>query len=220
MNETDVLKRAKFYMDSLAEGKNPLTGEELSEDCEIAKESFYKCFDYISGVLSRVIEEKSQPSERRGGRASFYLSPEDMERVQVSSEPVGINTVAARINEIIDQSRMKGVSGGKLAECLLELGYLETEISSDGGRIRRATAKGIMAGIETVEKTDSVGKSYRQNVYSLEMQRFLINNINDIISHEPKQEARPVAHAADPAEADLPDGADADDDIYDIYGII
>ncbi len=211
MNETDILKRAKFYMDSLADGVNPLTGEELDEDCEIAKDSFYRCFDYISGVLGKIIEEKSRPAERHGGRANFYLSPEAAKKVLVSAEAVGINTVAARINEIIDQSKMKGVSGGKLAECLLELGYLETEISPDGGRIRRATPKGVLAGIETIERTDSVGKSYRQNVYSAEMQRYLIHNINDIIAHESKQDIRPSCRTV---EAD--DAADMDEDIYDI----
>ncbi len=230
INEVDILRRAKYYMDCLSNGINPLSGEELMPDCEITGESFEKCFSYISGVLGSEIERRQRRSvgEARSRRQKFYLSDDDKQRVTVTDEPVGINTVAARINEIIDQSVMRGVSGGKLAECLVRMGYLTVEESVGGGHIRCATEKGIAAGIETVRKTDSVGKVYRQNVYSAEMQHYLINNINEIIeqfSHEDENgdggnDAKVGFSAAHYVGElyDTDDDADDDDDNDDIYG--
>ncbi len=201
VNEIDVLKRAKYYMDCMAVGENPLTGEEFGEDNEITSESFKKCFSYISGILDSEISRQKRSKDRsyrdgcgeyrdpydvrefrdRPKRAMFFLSDAEKERVMISSDPVGINTVAARINDVIDQSKMKGVSGGKLAECLVEMGYLAVEEMPGGGRIRNATEKGALAGIETIDKTDSVGKAYKQNVYNTAMQRYLVENINEIV---------------------------------------
>lgn len=231
INEVDILRRAKYYMDCLSNGINPLSGEELMPDCEVKGESFEKCFSYISGVLGGEIERRQRRvvGEARARRQKFYLSDENMSKVIVTDEPVGINTIAARINEVIDQSAMRGVSGGKLAECLVGMGYLTVEESVDGGHVRCATEKGIAAGIETVRKTDSVGKVYRQNVYSAEMQRYLINNINEIIGQSAHEDEKSdggydarfgvAAVRHDGERYDAADDADDDDDIYGTGGI-
>lgn len=214
MNEIDVLKRAKHYMDALSSGVNPVTGEPLAEDCELRSDNFYKCFSYVSGILEKELGKSISADELRSKRADFYLSEEDRAKVTVSDDHVGINTVAARINDVIDRDRMKGVSGGKLAECLVSMGYLRLETLSNGNVVRVATEKGTTAGIETQNRTDTVGKAYLQNVYSTEMQRFLIDNINDIMRYSPpkKERTRFVYESGAAKNYELPD----DDDYYGI----
>lgn len=214
MNEIDALKQAKHYMDALSSGINPVTGEMLAEDCELRSDNFYKCFSYVSGILEKEIGKSISADELRAKRVDFYLSEEDRAKVTVSDDHVGINTVAARINDVIDRDQMKGVSGGKLAECLVSMGYLRLETLSNGNIVRIATEKGVLAGIETQNRTDTVGKAYLQNVYSKEMQRFLIDNINDIMRHSPpkKERTRFVYESGAMKNYELPD----DDDYYGI----
>lgn len=233
MNDIDLLRRAKYYMDRMSLGENPVTDLPFGADSEINGENFRRCFKYISSVLDEEIEKRSGKSKSakyafRENRSDFYLSDEVKRTVHISSDPVGINTVAARINDVIDQNSMKGVSGGKLAECLVKMGFLQIEENADGGRIRTATLKGTAAGIVTIDKTDSVGKAYRQNLYSEEMQRFLIENINEIMryarSHsaededrdgkESKCEKEDIADIEKINAENFDDADNADDDFY------
>lgn len=214
VNEIDVLKRAKYYMDSLSSGTNPITGEPLAYDCEIAADNFYKCFAYISEVLEKEINKSAHTDESRGKREEFYLSDEDMEKVLITDDHVGINTVAARINDVIDRDVMKGVSGGKLAECLVSMGYLKLDTLPNGNTVRVASDMGVLAGIETQNRTDTVGKAYMQNVYSKQMQEFLVKNINEIMKHSvPKREKPRFVYETDASKNyELPD----DEDYYGI----
>lgn len=223
MNELDLLRRAKYYMDRMSMGENPLTDEKFNPESEITGESFTRCFSYISGVLAEEIERRTECSRYvyKPNRKEFFLSPEEMQIVQISADSVGINTVAARINDVIDQNSMKGVSGGKLAECLVKMGYLRVEEMPGGGKVRIATELGAVSGITTIDKTDSVGKAYRQNVYSTEMQRFLIENINDIMAHA-KSDSQPchdtygeyICRQNGDGADESADGELADDDFY------
>ncbi len=215
MNNEDLLKRAKHYTDALSSGINPITGETLADDCEIAAENFYRCFAYISTVLEKEIIRAECDVEQRSKRAEFYLSPENMEKVLITDDHVGINTVAARINDVIDRESMKGVSGGKLAECLVALGYLKLETLPNGNTVRVASDKGILEGIETQHRTDTVGKAYMQNVYSRRMQEYLVRNINDIMKNTaPKRDKMPrfVYESETRPSYDIPD----DEDYYGI----
>lgn len=214
MNEVDVLKRAKHYMDSLSSGINPITSEPLADDCEIAADNFYKCFAYISEVLGKEIKQNSHTDEARAKREEFRLSEDDMNKVVITDDYVGINTVAARINDVIDRDAMKGVSGGKLAECLVSMGYLKLETLPNGNTVRVAADKGVHAGIITKNRTDTVGKAYLQNVYNREMQTFLVRNINDIMKHSvPKREKMQFVYETGANKNhDIPD----DEDCYGI----
>lgn len=214
VNEVDILKRAKHYMDSLSSGTNPITGEPLAYDCEIAADNYYKCFAYISDVLEKEINKTLRSNETKVKRREFYLSDEDKARVAISDDSVGINTVAARINDVIDRDVMKGVSGGKLAECLVSMGYLRLDTLPNGNTVRVASEKGIIAGIETQNRTDTVGKEYMQNVYSRRMQEFLVQNINDMMKlSAPKREKTRFVYETDASRNyEIPD----EDDYYGI----
>ncbi len=54
MNELDKLKTAKEFIDKMAQGINPLTGQGASESDLIAEEKLSRFFSYISGVLQQI----------------------------------------------------------------------------------------------------------------------------------------------------------------------
>lgn len=55
ITELDKLNRAKEYLDKLAEGQDPFTGEELFNDKVLNNVRLSRCFFYVSGVLSPII---------------------------------------------------------------------------------------------------------------------------------------------------------------------
>lgn len=192
VGEYELLKRAKHYMDSLAAGVNPIDGTPLVGETILRDERFIRCFSYISGVLNEKIMSygKStlqrptarQIAEQKKQKKRFFLTDEQKASIPITPGPVGINTIAARINDKIDQSVMWGVSGGKLAARLVSMGYLEVTENEEGGRVRTATELGRASGITTLERTDAVGRHYQQNVYDERMQRFIIDNINELVN--------------------------------------
>lgn len=58
MTELEVMQRAKMYMDKLAQGIDPITGNEMPEDSVLNQVRLARCFFYVSGVLQQVIDRR------------------------------------------------------------------------------------------------------------------------------------------------------------------
>ncbi len=56
MEELDVMKRAQSYIESLANGKDPLTGNELPDADIVNNVRISRCLFYVSDVLKKVID--------------------------------------------------------------------------------------------------------------------------------------------------------------------
>ena len=57
MTELDTLKRAKMYIDSLARGVDPVSGQLAEEDSVINNVRISRCLFYVSDVLEKVISD-------------------------------------------------------------------------------------------------------------------------------------------------------------------
>ena len=55
MTELETVQRAKMYMDKLAQGIDPISGQELPEDSALNNVRLARCFFYVSGILDQVI---------------------------------------------------------------------------------------------------------------------------------------------------------------------
>ena len=60
MQEIDIIKHAKNYMDMLSKGVNPITKEKYSANSDINNERLLKCFAFVSEILDRVIISETQ----------------------------------------------------------------------------------------------------------------------------------------------------------------
>ncbi|MGN1443606.1 MAG: hypothetical protein ACI4XE_07140, partial [Acutalibacteraceae bacterium] len=56
MNDLETMKRAKSYIDMLANGIDPLTGETIRDDSVINNVRISRCLFYVSDVLNRAID--------------------------------------------------------------------------------------------------------------------------------------------------------------------
>ena len=55
MNDLNTLMRAKMYMDQLAQGIDPISGQEMPDDSILNHVRLARCFFYVSGVLEQII---------------------------------------------------------------------------------------------------------------------------------------------------------------------
>ena len=60
MTELETVQRAKMYMDKLAQGIDPISGQELPEDSALNNVRLARCFFYVSGILEQVIQNGGQ----------------------------------------------------------------------------------------------------------------------------------------------------------------
>ena len=68
MDEMERLKRARMYMEKLAEGIDPITDMELPSDTVLNNVRLSRCFTYVAGVLGRLVDVGGEEAlrERQG----------------------------------------------------------------------------------------------------------------------------------------------------------
>ena len=83
MTEVEKIEYAKFFIDKLANGINPIDDSEISESELINNVRISRCFFYVSDILRQVIENggithpRTQTIKKAKFRAEIYtfLSP-------------------------------------------------------------------------------------------------------------------------------------------------
>lgn len=179
MTELEKLERAKMYIDKLANGIDPLTGAEVAEDETLNQVRISRCLFYVSEVLGRVIDNGGEVGKKTYVKQTpFSITPEQIEQVEISEQPVGVSIIAKRISEVLDENTKK-IPATHISNWLLQNGYLKENIYANK-KEKVSTAKGEALGIITVDSVNPQGVPYRKNIYSADAQRFVINNIMKI----------------------------------------
>ena len=176
MTELEKLERAKMYIDKLANGIDPLTNAEMAEDETLNQVRISRCLFYVSEILGRVIDNGGDVGKKMYVKQiPFTITPEQLEQVEISEQPVGVSIIAKRISEVLDEN-VKKIPATHISNWLLQNGYLTENIYANK-KEKVSTAKGEALGIVTVDAVSSQGRAYRKNIYVADAQRFLINNI-------------------------------------------
>ena len=180
MTELDTLKRAKMYIDSLANGVDPVSGRPADDDSVINNIRVSRCLFYVSDVLEKVIANGGEVGVKKyhAMQKPFDLTDEQMQKVYISQEPVGISEFTRRIGAVLDEN-MKNIPMTHITSWLCENGYLREEIVNNQKR-KVSTSKGQGIGISTVDSVSKMGVPYKKIVYSAEAQSFLLSNIMEI----------------------------------------
>lgn len=179
MTELEKLQRAKKYIDKLANGINPLTDTEMTEDKTLNEVRISRCLFYVSEVLSRVIDNGGEVVRKvYVKQAPFTITPEQLAQVEISEQPVGVSIIAKRISAVVGDGT-KSLPATHISNWLLQKGYLSENVYS-GRKEKVANSNGEALGIITVDSVSSDGRPYRKNIYNADAQRFIISNIIEI----------------------------------------
>lgn len=178
MTELEKLERAKMYIDSLADGVNPLDKSRVSDSDIINNVRISRCLFYVSDILRQVIENGGVGSPVRfGGKKPFDLSPEQRQSLIPDDGVVTVKNMTEKINSLIDESNTVKLKATTIGAWLVSIEMLEIVTDEKGKNAKRPTEAGRAAGIYTEERIGQYG-AYTIVCYSKEAQQFIFDNID------------------------------------------
>ena len=183
MTELEIMQHAKDYLDKLAQGIDPLTGQEVPENDVINNVRISRCLFYVSDVLRQVIENGGIQvrSVKRTEKTPFALSFEERTRYPFGDFPVTVSVIAQQLNELVDLETMQKLKTTSITKFLLQSGLLFEEEGINGSKNKRPTEAGRQLGISTAQRTGQNGE-YTAVVYDREAQQFILDNLDAIIA--------------------------------------
>lgn len=182
MTELEIIQHAKGYLDQLAQGINPLTGEPVPEDELINNVRISRCFFFVSDVLRRVLENggvDAPKSQRRNGTLPFAVSREALNQFEYSEEPILVSHIARRVNDLITDENVKQLTGAAILNWLESVNLVEMAELDSGKRSRQPTPQGAALGISTQLRRGPAGE-YLAVVYDRQAQQFIVDNMESI----------------------------------------
>ncbi len=177
-NEFDRIEKAKAVLEKIAKGVDPLTGVAIDGESFLNDPRIIRCFYFVGEVLDNVLN--GVYSARGNKLLNFIITPEQKSQVRFSPGKIGVNEFSRNINECIDLSRSKRLTGVELNRRLRKMGILG-EIPGEKGKTR-TTLNGSSAeyGFETEIKSYN-GVEYEAVVINDKGKRYLLDNIETIM---------------------------------------
>lgn len=178
MTELEILRRAKMYMDKLAQGIDPVTDRALPEDSALNNVRLARCFFYVSGVLDQVISNGGHVGQIE--KKNFAITSQQLNRVQISPYPIRVTEFADAILEAVGDPEMKRPSAVKFSKWLLDKGFLTRELGPDGKNRNVPTQTGQRLGL-SAQMRQSPDGDYLAIYYDANAQRYLLDNLSEIL---------------------------------------
>ena len=175
MIDMEKLNTAKVWIEKLANGINPMNDELVKEDDLINNVHISRCLFYIAELLGEI---KVGAAVERRNRKKFFLSSKDAANIHIPT-PNGIANFVKLVNEYIPAD-MKLLSASQVIKWLRKEGILQEVSKDDGHKTNLPTEKGNRFGIATEVMRNAEGLEYRRVVYSVDAQRFILNNIESL----------------------------------------
>ena len=175
MTELEKIQYTKSFVDQMANGVNPITGEPIPETDLLRHERISRCMQYVSNILQR-----EQVRRLLSDRPSFTLPYEKRKQISLSDSPVSVSQIVRQINDQIEDPNMRRLQSKQVTEWLTVMGMLAVKNDQKGIPIKYPTDKGKQIGI-TSEHRSARGETYLVAVYSREAQQFIIDNLDAII---------------------------------------
>ena len=150
MTELGKIKRAKMYMDKLANGINPIDDTAAPDEDIINQVRLSRCFFFVSDVLRQVIENggtKPNTVGKNYPKLPLKVSLEQRNRFVYSEIPITASEIAKRVNALVNEENRQKLTYDDISAWLIEIGMLEFTSALDGKRTRRPTESGIKNGI-------------------------------------------------------------------------
>lgn len=191
MTELEKIEYARSFLESLANGINPLDGSPIPEQDIANNVRLSRCFSYVSELLRQVMENGGvRPVKAAKARKrDFALTEEERGKLQVSERALTVSEIAERLNGLIDRDLTKRISAASINQWLLERQFLEVVVRPDGKTRKLPTAQGRELGLFTEERTGQYG-SYLIVLFAPSAQQFLYDNIEAIVVAKQEKSAK------------------------------
>lgn len=178
--EAQKLIKAKEILMKMANGINPVSGEEIENESFLHDPRIIRCLFFISDVLSK--EAERQDNGIKLVPTEFIITPEEKCKVVFPDTKVGVTEFAKCINKVIDINRSKKLTGFELNKQLKRMGILSEKITDNGKKRTILNDKSQKYGIE-IERRIYNDKDYEMVVFNEVGKKFLLDNLEKIIGY-------------------------------------
>lgn len=175
MIDVEKLNSAKMWIEKLANGINPLNDELVKDDDLINNVHISRCLFYVAELLGEI---KTGTSVSRRYQNAFFLSTRDAVNIPISTSN-GIANFVRLVNGYIPEG-MKPLSAAQVIRWLRNEGLMQEVQKEDGHKTNLATENGKRVGITNEIQRTPEGIEYQKVIYSIDAQRFILNNIESI----------------------------------------
>ncbi|MHB9314245.1 hypothetical protein ACW0TP_05455 [Fusobacterium polymorphum] len=134
---------------------------------------------YLLEEIDEIIEEYIELLKmQHKKKLPFYISNKDREKIEISKIPISISKFSYILNDNINDNAMKKVKGSEITDWLMSKGYLK-----DNRGVKGITEEGVKIGIFKEYRLGKEGEKYGVNLYSIQAQKFIIDNLGEICSY-------------------------------------
>lgn len=166
--EYETLKRAKYYIECLADGIDPITNKKVNENDVVNNVKVSRCLHFVKDVLDENIKNYKVK------KIPFNITKEQLVNFEYV-ENINISKITAYINDFIDDG-MEKLKVVTITKWLFNNGYLTNE-----EKRKLPTKKGIELGLTVEDRVNFNGIHYQVVLYSIDMQKIIISNIENIV---------------------------------------
>ena len=193
MKKTELVERAKMYLELLLKGIHPVTGEQIPTDSTLLNDKVKNCFEFISGILDEYValsdkvetleKEKEANSIVVMKKQAFSISREQCQEIKLSKEPISLFSLVKNINSVINTQSMEKMTSTVINKWLVTKGLLTVS------KVPTTVNKTVFSpsdlasniGIQTESMVNrSTGEVNPQIKFSESAQLFIIENIEEI----------------------------------------
>lgn len=180
--EREDVFTAQKYLRNLACGRNPLDGQDLPEGGVLADDMLRRALHLSADLLEAWLDNGGFNRRKPARQRPFELSADDRERIALSKDSIGITSLTANINQVLPYD-MQRVPYTAISNWLIYIGAFAWQEQPDGTKKRLATTLGEEMGIKVSERRAVDGRVYKQNRFSPNAQKFIIDNLDGIMEY-------------------------------------
>ena len=187
MTELEKIEYAKSYIDKLANGINPLTGQPVTDADIVNNVRISRCLFYVSDILRQTIESRGIASvKKKQKKLTFYIDHDQRAKFEYSDKPIPVSEITRRINALIDEDNMLKLKHTSITSWLMDIGLLIELVQTDERIFKQPTQQGNVLGI-TIEIRHGMTKDYSVTVYNRAAQQFILDNLDAVIEKQLQQ---------------------------------
>ena len=181
MDDKERLYYAKKYIESMANGINPLDNQPVAETDLLNNVHISRCLFFTANILQTVIDNNGVTAKNKK-RKEFYITEEQRLSLKAQEHDVIVSEIAKIVSSISKENECKNLQAETINKWLLNIGMLE--LLEEQYKI--ATAQGVEIGITSILLISENGREYYRNTFSPEAQRFIFDNIDAILEFQNK----------------------------------
>lgn len=179
--EKEKLVKAAEVLNRIANGINPLNGEAIAAESFLQDPRIIRCFFYVKDILSQIAAGHSPKNTARP--EGYAITREELQRVELPEGKIGVNEFARCVNQALDLTRSKKITGADLNKRLKKMGILGEEATPAGKSRTVLTPESAAHGI-TAEMRNFRGNEYEMILFDDRGKQFLLDNLEALMTED------------------------------------